>query len=195
MRSADARSGVAKGPNDLPHLFVIEDIDFDSVQNSYFYIECPFPTYRIRTQTEWLERRWVNGEQIVKEVHRGENDHWLHADEHYCTTKNLRLGPFPQIEHHVLWDFEGLQPCGKIELQHHVFSRGGCLYQELAAEEGAIDALLQRYISVNDRWPEDLPQKPGAYPVYFWSDYDRYHNDGTCGLSLDPLNAMWMNEY
>jgi hypothetical protein len=182
-------------PGDPPHLLVIEHVDEHDPHESMLYLQCPFPTGRLWRLREYeIPLRRFNSiedldedcEPVTIDKHEAE----VHLGRHYCTTGGVWSQddrPRPALSFVLRWREATLghgEKCARVEFgARSDLSYGNCYYHEVCSNVGLLEALGAPWHL--DRWSDTgLPNVPGEYPVYYWSDG---WGDGFCdGLTLDP---------
>lgn len=166
-----------------PHLLVIEYINHDDAAECDMFVQCPFEQLQMRTVTEWRPRDMIGGPEVEHrpgQPYPANRSEWyFHVEKHYCTY-NPRLYPFgersPKIEPTLTFYSRWIRDtreeiCGRIEVGRHIDVFGGCGYDDLCGANGLLDLLPIDQIT-NDRWewPAEMPQTPGEYPIFYWSE-------------------------
>lgn len=186
-----------------PHLLVLERVDWSDRSWHGFEgsLECPYPIREYTTYTDpGLEPGW-NG--------RAQSTEYGHDTKHYCTiTLNMDWPSFrakplkPKLTMRSTWRDEGVvRQCARIEINASAGAQyGTCMYHECVSNVGLQEAFAD-YARWN-RWhqgklnkPEEfLPDRPGTYPVYYWSS--GYGEDFVDGLTFEyqPAEDLWADD-
>lgn len=188
------------GPDDPPHLLVIEHIDFENADETLWYVECPYPTVEIwfaDDNPSWDPLK-PEKEPVLEEDEPFAWTYWnpqserhlirVHPELHYCTAGGYSEQSRPTMSLISRWTpaTNGhFEKCATILINERAWIPGCCYYDEVIGNVGLMDALGANYDWVS--WPAELPQQEGEYPVFYWSDG---WGEGFCdGLTFDRVEA------
>lgn len=179
-----------------PHLLVVEWVDWaDTGYGFEAHVECPYPIYEYnRFVDPQLE---TSGVGFNPHGYTRDYRHYGHAGEHYCTMR-LNMAPWndgnvrPKVAMASTWHnpfTEIDERCARIEINATAGPQyGNCMYHYCIENVGLEDALGFREFNkwrLGQRpkpYPE-LPDEPGSYPIFYWSD--GWGEDFNDGLTLD----------
>lgn len=187
-----------------PHLLVVEWVDWSDTGDDGIeaHLECPYQIHEYTTYTDVQESAlWADAVGGEYSMYR----EYGHDRTNYCTAvqSNWNRKLRPKVVLRSSWrdpDMHLDMRCARIEINATAGPVGVCIYQECVNNVGLVEALTGWRSW--DSWRKGevakpdpvLPDEPGVYPVYYWSEgYGEGFEDGLT-LERQPVEDLWRDD-